>query len=143
MESRVRRGRKGFTLVELLVVVLIITMLATLIAPKIFRGLRSAKKRMAKIGITKVESAVASFYTDCGGQFPMRIDDLLLDPGDLEGWDGPYLDAEDIEDPWKHPYYYEPPPSGSDKCLVMSYGRDGSPGGEGEDADIDNQPEMQ
>ena len=142
MKKRVRRSRRGrgLTLVELLVVVLIITMLAALIAPKIFRRFSTAKKRMAKIGISNVESAVAEYYTDCG-DFPMSLADLMEDPGgEMEGWAGPYLDLEDIKDPWKNPYYYEPPPSGTSKCVVISYGRDGAQGGEGEDEDIGNQP---
>jgi len=142
MKNQVRRGRRrrGFTLVELLVVVLIITMLAALIAPDIFRRFSTAKIRMAKIGISNIESAVAEYYTDCG-DFPTSITDLMEDPGgEMEGWHGPYLDREDLQDPWKNPYYYEPPPSGSDKCIVISYGRDRSPGGEGDDADIGNQP---
>ena len=98
---------------------------------------REAKKRMAKIGITNIESAVAEYYVDCG-DFPTSIADLMEDPGgDIEGWDGPYLDPEDLQDPWKNPYYYEPPPSGSNKCVVISYGRDGELGG---DDDIANQP---
>ena len=139
-QSRRRRRGRGFTLVELLVVVLIITMLAALIAPDIFRRFGKAKKRMAEIGISNVETAVAEYYADCG-DFPMSITDLMEDPGgDMEGWDGPYLDPEDLQDPWKNPYYYESPPSGSDKCIVISYGRDGALGGEGDDEDIANQP---
>jgi len=126
--------------VELLVVVLIITMLAALIAPDIFRRFGTAKRRMAEIGISNIESAVAEYYTDCGG-FPSSLIDLLEDPGgEMEGWNGPYLDPEDLQDPWKNDYYYEPPPSGSDKCIVISYGRDRTPGGEGDDKDIGNQP---
>lgn len=139
-QTRRRRRGRGFTLVELLVVVLIITMLATLIAPKIFRGLRTAKKRMAKIGITKIESAVAEYYTDCS-DFPMSLADMLEDPGgDIEGWSGPYLDLEDIQDPWKRDFLYQPPTQGDDKFIVLSYGRDGVAGGDGEDEDISNQP---
>ena len=102
--------------------------------------LHEAKIHLTKIGIVKIEGAVAEYYVDCGG-FPSSLVDLLEDPGgDITGWDGPYLDPEDLQDPWKNPYYYEPPPSGSDKCVVISYGRDGAQGGEGEDADIGNQP---
>ena len=139
-QSRRRRKRRGFTLVELLVVVLIITMLAALIAPDIFRRFGKAKKNLAKLGISNIENAIAEYYGDCG-DFPTSLADLMEDPGgDIEGWSGPYLDPEDLQDPWKNPYYYEPPPSGSDKCIVISFGRDGAQGGEGEDADIGNQP---
>ncbi|MBN1846469.1 MAG: type II secretion system major pseudopilin GspG, partial [Sedimentisphaerales bacterium] len=105
-----KHRRRGFTLVEMLVVVLIITMLATLIAPRVFKGFRKAKTNIARAKIAKIENALSEFYLDCG-RLPSQsegLDALLNPPSGVENWDGPYLKMGDIMDPWNHVYQYIP-----------------------------------
>lgn len=141
--TRTRRRRKGFTLVELLVVVVIISMLATLLAPRMFKGLGKAKADIARANMTIIEDSLVRFQYDCG-RFPTDtdggLDALLIAPPDLEEkWAGPYLKRSQLIDPWDRPYMYFPEgeynPGSFD---LISLGADGQDGGEGENVDIVN-----
>ncbi len=138
-----RRTRKGFTLVELLVVVLIIGMLATLLAPRMFTGLGEAKSKIARAKIARIEGALAQFQYDCGrlpDESEGGLEALLVAPPDLEDkWKQPYIKQSELIDPWGNPFVYisegEYNPGSFD---VISWGADGQEGGEGENADIIN-----
>ena len=138
-----RRRRKGFTLVELLVVVLIIGMLATLLAPRMFKGLGQTKAKIARAKMTIIENAVAQFQLDCGrlpDESEGGLESLLVAPPELEEkWNGPYLKKSELEDPWGNLYVYisegEYNPGSFD---IISFGADGQDGGEGDNADIVN-----
>ena len=136
MTDRVRDGR-GFTLIELLVVMVIIGLLAALVGPKLFPRLGKGKQSAAKAQIELLGQALDQFRLDTG-RYPTTsegLEALLQDPG-VEGWDGPYLRKSVIpRDPWNRPYIYQSPGSHGEYDLY-SYGRDGSPGGEGEDSDV-------
>ena len=99
-----KNRKKGFTIVELLVVILIISMLAAFVAPRMFRGLGKAKKDIARAKMANIESAIGRFNIDCG-QYPERLEDLVEMPTELdeEKWNGPYLKRSDLLDPWKNP----------------------------------------
>ncbi len=137
------KRRTGFTLVELLVVVLIISMLAALLAPRMFKGLGKAKADIARAKMTIVEDSLARFQLDCGrlpDESEGGLEALLVAPPGLEDkWNGPYLKASQLKDPWGNMYTYfsegQYNPGGFD---LVSYGADGQQGGEGEDADIIN-----
>ena len=137
-----RHRKKGFTLVELLVVILIISLIATVIAPKIFTGLGKAKKDIAKAKMVNIESAISRFYLDCD-RYPddsEQLEELITKPDELDGkWKGPYLKRSELLDPWKNPYEYiaegEINPGSFD---LISYGADGQEGGEDDDEDIYN-----
>lgn len=138
------RERKGFTLVELLVVVLIIGMLATLLAPRMFTGLGQTKAKIARAKMTIIENAVARFQLDCGrlpDESEGGLDALLVAPPDLEEkWNGPYLKKSELEDPWGNMYFYVSEGEYNVGSFdIISFGADGQDGGEGENADIVNE----
>ena len=140
--KRMKRKEKGFTLVELLVVILIISLIAAVIAPRIFTGLGRAKRDIAKAKMANIEIALLGFYKDCE-RYPddsEGLDALIVAPADLEEkWNGRYLKPSEIFDPWDNPYIYvgegQINPGSFD---LISYGADGQEGGEGDDEDIYN-----
>lgn len=139
---RTRRRRRGFTLVELLVVILIISMLAAFVAPNLFKHLGRAKRDLARPKMAIIEDAIQRFSLDCG-RFPddsEGLDALLSPPADLEGkWNGPYLKQSQLADPWGNPYIYMAQGTYNvDSFDIVSLGADGQEGGEGDNSDIVN-----
>lgn len=141
--ERKNRKRKAFTLVELLVVVLIITMLAAFVAPRMFSGIGKTKADLSKAKMAIIENAIARFYIDCG-RYPddsEGLEVLVLPPSDMEEgkWNGPYLKRSDLFDLWDNPYIYiaegEYNPGSFD---LISLGADGMDGGEVDNEDIIN-----
>lgn len=137
-----KRNRKAFTLVELLVVILIISMLAAFVAPRMFKGLGKAKVDIARAKMAIIEGALGQFYIDCG-RYPddsEGLESLLVPPADVEEkWNGPYLKRSDLIDPWNNPYIYQAEGEYNVGSFdLKSYGADGMEGGEGENADIVN-----
>ena len=138
-----RRKNKGFTLVEVLVVIGILAMMAVIFAPRWRKGFSKAKSGLARTKMANIEGAISRFYLDCG-RYPdesQGLEDLLTAPGDLnEKWDGPYLKRSELLDPWENPYVYieegETNPGSFD---LISYGADGQQDGEGENEDIYNE----
>ena len=141
--KRKNRKRKAFTLVELLVVVLIITMLAVFVTPKFFSGIGETKAKLSRAKMATIEGALARFYIDCS-RYPddsEGLEVLVLPPSDIEEgkWNGPYLKRSDLLDLWENPYIYiaegEYNPGSFD---LISLGADAMDGGEGDNADIIN-----
>ncbi|HOC45146.1 MAG: type II secretion system major pseudopilin GspG [Syntrophorhabdaceae bacterium] len=131
-----RRNSKGFTLIELLVVMVIVGLLAALVAPKLFPKLGKGKQAAAKAQIELLGQALDQMRLDVG-RYPTTqegLSSLVTNPG-MPNWEGPYLKKALPSDPWGRPYVYQSPGSHGEYDLY-SYGRDGSPGGEGEDADL-------
>ncbi len=123
--------REGFTLAELMVVIVIIGLLATLVASDVVGFLSGGKRTKAEADITSIETAIKSYFLQ-NGQWPESLEVLI--EKDENGHR--FLDKPSVpKDPWKHEYVYEPPVGGED-LNVISYGADGQPGGEGDDADI-------
>ncbi len=128
----------GFTLVELLVVMVIIGLLATLVAPGLIKQLGKSQQSAAKSQIASLEDGLDKFRLDTG-RYPSTqegLSALVANPG-VEKWDGPYVKNSLLNDPWGRPYHYECPGTHGD-FDIYSYGRDGNPGGEKEDKDINN-----
>jgi general secretion pathway protein G len=140
---RKERSKRAFTIVELLVVILIISMLAAFVAPRMFRGLGKAKRDIAQAKMATIENGLGRFYVDCG-RYPDQsegLEVLLTAPADIdEQWNGPYLKRSDLLDPWEQPYIYveegEINPGSFD---LICYGADGAEGGEGDDEDLYNE----
>ena len=129
----------GFTLIELLVVMVIIGLLAALVAPRFIRQEEKAKVKAGKAQIELLGTALDTFRLDAG-RYPRTqegLEALRRKPGGLTGWDGPYLKKKVPLDPWRKPYMYGSPGQNGPYDII-SYGADGSPGGEGDDQDINS-----
>lgn len=129
--------RAGFTLIEILIVVAIIALLASLVAPRLFGKLESSKQKIAKTQIGLIETALDMFRLDVG-RYPTTQEGLKVlweNPGNIPNWQGPYLKKPIEKDPWGHPYIYISPGKHGAYDLY-SLGADGKPGGTGENKDI-------
>ena len=127
----------GFTLVELLVVMIIIGLLAALVGPRFIRQEEKARLKAAKAQIELLGTALDTFRLDVG-RYPSTeegLEALRTKPGGLERWDGPYLKKELPQDPWGKAYAYRSP-SEHGPFEIVSYGADGTAGGEGDNRDI-------
>jgi general secretion pathway protein G len=136
--SRTRQSA-GFTLLELLVVIVIIGLLAAYVGPKYFSQLGKSEVTVAKAQIESFDKALDTFRLDVG-RYPNTeegLASLLNKPASADKWNGPYLKKDVPLDPWGHPYIYKTPGTKGEYDII-SYGRDGQPGGSGEDADITN-----
>ncbi|MBB6521005.1 type II secretion system major pseudopilin GspG [Pseudoteredinibacter isoporae] len=131
---------QGMTLIELLVVLAILAMIAGLVGPTILEKLDGAKHKTAGIQIKDLESGLEIYKLEVG-RFPSTeegLQALMNKPGDAKGWNGPYLKGKDVpQDPWSRDFIYKYP-GANGGMEIISYGADGQPGGEGDNADISN-----
>lgn len=133
--NHLRRPRRGFTLIEIMVVVLIIGLLATLVAPNVLRALFQGQQTRVKSDIREIEAAL-TMYNFEKHKFPDSLEELTQEDENGHA----FLTAKSVpKDPWGNQYFYDPPRSGGSDYTLGSYGRDGAPGGDGEDKDITNQ----
>jgi len=134
-----RKCVAGFTLIELMIVVVILGILATIVMPRILNRPEQARRAKAKIDIRNIQSALALFKTDTG-RFPSTsqgLQALVSDPG-IRGYDpDAYLDKVPL-DPWGNNYIYISPGIHSRDYDLESYGKDGEDGGTGDDADVES-----
>jgi len=131
------RKERGFTLLELLVVIVIIGLLAGYVAPRYFSQVGRSEIQVARAQIESLEKALDQYRLDMK-RYPSTeegLQALTTKPGDAQAWSGPYLKKAVPLDPWGRPYVYRTPGQKGEFELI-SYGRDGKPGGTGEDADI-------
>ena len=132
-----RSETKGFTLLELLVVIVIIGLLAGYVAPRYFSQVGKSEIQVAKAQIESLEKALDQYRLDMR-RYPSAeegLQALVAKPATAPAWSGPYLKKSVPVDPWGRPYVYRTPGQKAE-FEVISYGRDGKPGGTGEDADI-------
>jgi general secretion pathway protein G len=131
------RKHAGFTLLELLVVIVIIGLLAGYVAPRYFAQVGKSEIQVAKAQIDSIEKALDQFRLDTR-LYPSAeqwLDALVTKPANEPNWSGPYLKKAVPSDPWGRPYVYRIPGEKSE-FQIFSFGKDGKAGGSGEDADL-------
>lgn len=136
-QASLRFRSRGFTLLELLVVMVIIGLLAGYVGPRLFAQIGKSEVKVARAQIDGLQKALDQYRIDTG-RYPSTEQGLAAlrsRPGDEAKWAGPYLAKAVPKDPWGHDYVYRAPGEHGEFDL-SSLGRDGRPGGEGEDADI-------
>lgn len=136
---RYGKGSEGFTLLELLVVMVIIGLLASFVGPRYFSQIGKSEVKSAKAQLDALEKALDQYRLDLG-KYPTTEQGLVAlvsKPANEAKWDGPYLKKTVPPDPWGNPYSYKFPGEHSEFDL-WSFGRDGQPGGSAENEDIKN-----
>ena len=133
------RAARGFTLLELMVVMVIIGLLASYVAPRYFSQVGKSEAKVARAQIDAFEKALDQYRADTS-RYPSTeqgLGALMKKPTGESRWDGPYLKRALPLDPWGRPYQYKYPGEHGD-FDIFSLGRDGAPGGTGDAADIGN-----
>ena len=135
-----RSRQRGFTLIELMVVVIIIGLLAAFVAPKIFHRVGESRIVAAKNQMAALEDALDMFYVDTG-HYPSTEEGMAVlntKPENINHWKGPYLKKKVPKDPWGNDYVYKSPGGDGRDYDIICYGADGQEGGEGDNADINS-----
>ncbi|WP_102798345.1 type II secretion system major pseudopilin GspG [Bowmanella denitrificans] len=128
--------QRGFTMIELLVVLVILGLLAGLVGPQFFGKVDSSKVRTAETQVKMLKMALQTYRLDVG-RYPAKLDDLRSAPGDAQNyWAGPYLDEAVPLDPWDKPYQYRLDSGAEQGYYLYSLGADGVEGGDGINAEI-------
>ena len=138
--SAAPRGHRGFTLLELLVVMVIIGLLAGFVAPRYFAQVGKSQVKAARAQIDALDKALEQYRIDVG-HLPTTEQGLAAlnsAPSGEQNWAGPYLKKEVPLDPWGSPYNYAAPGTHNNDFDLSSFGKDGRPGGTGENADLGN-----
>ncbi|MGR3179230.1 MAG: type II secretion system major pseudopilin GspG [Candidatus Anammoxibacter sp.] len=135
--NNLKRYNKGFTLLELLIVLIIIGLLAALVGPKLIHRVGEAKQKTGKVQIEMLSTSLDTFRLDTG-KYPDEEQGLeaLITNSDIKNWKGPYLKKKFVpKDPWGNDYIYKYD-SETKSLEIISYGADATEGGKGDDADI-------
>ena len=127
-------AQAGFSLIEIILVVVLIGGIVAFAASRILGGGDRARYNLAKSQVQTLAEKVQQFENDTG-TLPGSLDGLVTDPGNTAGWLGPYAKAAELKDPWNHAFEYRVPGDGKAFDLI-SFGKDGKPGGSSVDADI-------
>lgn len=129
----------GYTLTELLVVIVVLALIAAAVTPQILGRFNTAQTRTAKLQANTLSAALDDFFIDVG-RYPTPeegVDGLLTAPPGVTAWNGPYVRSErTLLDPWERKYTIARPETGNLPPFILSLGADGKEGGEGADADV-------
>ena len=134
-DRRSKKSEAGFTLMEIIIVVVIIGMLAALVGPRVMRSMMESREKIAKIQISQIEGAIQQFGFDMG-RVPTTAEGLqalMQNPTGSNSWRGPYLTKKLPDDPWNKPYSYRSSGQNDDDFDICSAGPDGI---EGTDDDV-------
>lgn len=138
MESGMQQ-QKGFSLIELMIVLVILGLIAGIVGPQAMNYLGRGKSQSAKVQIENISAALDMYKLEVGN-YPSASEGLkalVAAPGSAKGWNGPYLKKGGVPlDPWNNEYQYKRPGSNGQPYDLLSYGADNAPGGEGDNADI-------
>ena len=129
---------RGFTLLELLVVILIIGLLTGIVAPRFMGQISRSETTTARAQLDAIDKALQSYRIDTG-RYPSTaqgLKALAVQPPDEARWRGPYLQGDVPPDPWGSAYQYRAPGQNGKDYELMSYGKDRAAGGNGDDADL-------
>jgi general secretion pathway protein G len=129
-------AQRGFTLVELLLVLMILALIGGLVLPGIIGKAEGAKVKAAASQVSRLSMAVESYYLDTGTT-PDALQQLVENSGNDKGWNGPYVKPSSLKDPWGKEYEYVFPGEHGE-FDIFSLGADGQPGGDGHNADINS-----
>lgn len=129
-------AQRGFTLVELLLVLMILALIGGLVLPGIIGKAEGAKVKAAASQVSRLSMAVESYYLDTGTT-PDALQQLVENTGNDKGWNGPYVKPSSLKDPWGKEYEYVFPGEHGE-FDIFSLGADGQPGGDGNNADINS-----
>lgn len=130
-----RRAARGFSLIEILIVIALIGLILAVVVNRVFGNKERAEYKVAQTQLQSLAQKVDNYYLDVGS-YPETLDALVSAPQDASGWLGPYAKADELKDPWKHPIQYRQPGEGDKPFELVSYGTDRKEGGEGVKADI-------
>ncbi len=137
---RERRRQRGFTLIEIMVVMVIIGLLMALVGPNLIGRSEKAKVQAAAMQIERLGTVLDTYRLDTG-RYPSSQEGLaalVQKPSSAERWDGPYLTKGIPKDPWNRPYVYRSPGDQGRPYDLYSLGADGAPGGQGDNRDVTN-----
>jgi general secretion pathway protein G len=126
---------RGFSLIEILVVIVLIGGILALVASKVFGNKERAEYKLAETRMQTLVQKIDSYQLDVGA-YPETLDALVTAPANASGWLGPYAKADELKDPWQRAIEYRQPGEGDKPYQLTSLGADGKAGGEGVKADI-------
>lgn len=130
------RSQQGFSLLEIIIVLVLIGGILVLVGSRVMGGADSGKVKLAQSQLQTLAGKVENYQLDTG-RYPTQLGDLVVQPGNVSGWLGPYAKESELLDPWKNPIEYRIPGE-SQRFDLVSLGADGKPGGDSVDADIRN-----
>lgn len=130
-----RRRARGFTLIELIIVITLIAAVLAVVAGKVISNKKRAEANLAKTQLSSLAAQIDQYQSDVG-TYPEALQQLVTAPGNADGWLGPYAKATDFNDPWHNAIEYHRPGEDDAPYRLLSLGADGKPGGEGVDKDV-------
>ena len=131
------RSQQGFSLLEIIIVLVLIGGILVLVGSRVMGGADSGKVKLAQSQLQTLSGKIESYQLDTGS-YPAQLSDLVTQPGNVAGWLGPYAKESELLDPWKNPIEYRIPGE-TQRFDLVSLGAAGKPGGDSVNADIKNE----